>query len=103
MKRLPKPSNETHLASSGYDLKKTQKQRRLSLDRASKKTGTLPVLKRLNLIRNLTKRGTINKKKLTKDVDYMKTKYGSVKRKRSKTSSKSKRTARTKKILKKGK
>ena len=80
MNRLPKPSQETHLANTGYELRKSQKQRRQSLDVASKKNGTLPVLKRLNLIRNLTKRGTVNKKKLTKDVEYMKTKYNSLKR-----------------------
>ena len=89
MQRLPKPGNDVHLSDVGYSLNKTQKQRRLSLDRASKKTGSLPVLRRLNLIRNLTKKESKNKKKLTKDVDYLKKKYNS---KKTKSKSKSKKT-----------
>jgi hypothetical protein len=72
---LPKPSPNVHLSKSGYRLDKTELSRHKSLKKASKKQGTLEVLKRLNLIRNLTKKDTLNKKKLSKDVDYMKKLY----------------------------
>jgi hypothetical protein len=81
MQRLPKPGDNIHLSDVGYSLNKTQKQRRLSLDKASKKNGSLPILRRLNLIRNLTKKESKNKKKLTKDVNYLKKKYNSKKTK----------------------
>ena len=72
--------------------------RKASLKRASSKMGALPVLKRLNLIRNITRPDLEVKKVLSKDVEYMKgiyekekarqsrAKAGSKKAKKSKTS-----------------
>lgn len=85
---LPKPSDDIHLSSTGYNLKKTVKQRRLSLKKASQKYKPLNVLRRLNLIRNLSRKGSNAKKKLSKDVEYMKTLYKTTKRKTTKKSSK---------------
>ena len=50
---LPPIDTNIHLSDYGYSLNKTEKARKTSLKRASKK-GVLPVLKRLNLIRNYT-------------------------------------------------
>jgi hypothetical protein len=71
---LPKLSDDMHLSRFGYSLDKPEKQRRLSLKKASKKNKTLKVLRRLNLIRNYTAVAE-NKKKLSRDVDYMKRLY----------------------------
>lgn len=70
--RLPQPSNDIHLKDSGYSVKKSVSARRKALRKASKSHSSLVVLKRLNLIRNLSKDGSDNKKKLSDDVEYMK-------------------------------
>ena len=80
LKRLPKPSNEIHLADDGYAVHKSDLSRHRSLKRASKKNGTLTVMKRLNLIRNLTKKGSKNKNVLSRDVNYLKKIYRKEKR-----------------------
>ena len=49
VKILPRPDPNVHLSKQGYDTHKSATQRQASLKRASKKYGTLPVLKRLNL------------------------------------------------------
>jgi hypothetical protein len=81
VKLLPRPDPAgIHLSKYGYSTAKKQSQRRSSLKRTSKKYGALPVLKRLNLIRNLTSTETSDKTKkahdvMSKDVDYMKKLY----------------------------
>ena len=72
MNKLPQPSDDMSLSRYGYKLDKTVLSRQSSLRRASKRHGSLPVLRRLNLIRNINKRGTKNYKKLSRDVEYMK-------------------------------
>ena len=72
---LPKPDEKNHLSTFGYSLTKKKQSRHSSLKRASKKYGTLQVLKRVNLIRNITRPDLQNKKKLTTDVNYMKKLY----------------------------
>jgi hypothetical protein len=90
VKLLPKPDpSGIHLSKYGYSTSKKQSQRRASLQRTSKKHGALPVLKRLNLIRNLTSTQTSEKTKkahdvMSKDVEYMKKLYSSEKMSRSK-------------------
>lgn len=79
-KNLPKSSNDIHLKNFGYSLNKNQSSRHKSLSNASKKIGKLIVLKHVNLIRNLTKKGSINKKKLSSDVNYLKKKYSNIKK-----------------------
>ncbi len=51
-KILPKLGDEIHLSNFGYSLKNTKQERQKSLKKASKKHGTLKVLKRTNLISN---------------------------------------------------
>jgi hypothetical protein len=56
LKVLPPVDNSNiHLSDYGYSLSKSKTSRKGSLKRASKKEGTLPVLRRLNLIRNIYK------------------------------------------------
>lgn len=88
-KLLPKPDTNVHLSKYGYNLTKKASSRQKSLKRASTKIGTLPVLKRLNLIRNLTQPQE-NKKKLGSDVDFMKRVYSreKIRREKSKKGSK---------------
>lgn len=75
LKVLPPIDNQDiHLSDYGYSLDKTQAQRKTSLKRASKKEGTLEVLRRLNLIRNYTAVES-NKKKMSKDMEFMKSQY----------------------------
>ena len=73
--RLPQPSGDIHLSLYGYNIKDSEKKRHSSLKRASVKYSKFPVLRHLNLIRNLTKKNTPNKAKLSKDVEYLKKNY----------------------------
>ena len=79
---LPKPDTKYHhLSKYGYKLSSKKESRHNSLKRASKKYGTLPVLKRVNLIRNITNpQLTKNKNKLTSDVKFMTQLYNKEKR-----------------------
>jgi hypothetical protein len=79
---LPKPDTKYHhLSKYGYKLSSKKETRHNSLKRASKKYGTLPVLKRVNLIRNITNpQLTENKKKLASDVKFMTHLYNREKR-----------------------
>jgi hypothetical protein len=79
---LPKPDTKYHhLSKYGYKLSSKKETRHTSLKRASKKYGTLPVLKRVNLIRNITNpQLTKNKKKLDSDVKFMTQIYNKEKR-----------------------
>jgi hypothetical protein len=81
-KLLPKPDTKYHhLSKYGYKLSSKKETRHNSLKRASKKYGTLPVLKRVNLIRNITNPElTKNKKKLASDVKFMTQLYNREKR-----------------------
>jgi hypothetical protein len=72
---LPKPGDEYHLSKFGYSLSHKRNSRRNSLKAASKKYGTLQVLKRVNLIRNITNPEIEAKKKLSSDVNFMKKLY----------------------------
>ena len=74
-KLLPKPGDENHLSNFGYSLSHKRSSRRSSLKKASKKYGTLQVLKRVNLIRNITNPENEAKKKLSSDVNFMKDLY----------------------------
>lgn len=74
-KRLPKPSGDMSLSKSGYSTKLPMHERRKALDRASRKYGTLTTLRHLNLIRNLQAYDSTAKKKMSRDVKYMKAKY----------------------------
>ena len=88
---LPRPGDEIHLSSQGYTTHQSDTQRKASLKRASKKYGTLPVLRRLNLIRNITAPELPAHKIMGKDVKYMKSLYSHEKqlsRQKSKKSSK---------------
>ena len=79
-KILPPLGDEIHLSKFGYSLKQNVQDRHKSLKKASKKHGTLKVLKRTNLIANYTADST-NKKKLRSDVDFLKKEYAGEKEK----------------------
>jgi hypothetical protein len=82
LKVLPKIAlDDIHLSDYGYSLSNPEIKRKSSLKRASKKEGTLKVLRRLNLIRNYTAVEQ-NKKKMTKDVEYLKEVYNKEKLKK---------------------
>ena len=77
---LPRPDPNIHLSKLGYSTSKNALSRQNSLKKASKKYGTLPVLKRINLIRNITSTKTSDKTKkahdvMGKDVEFMKKLY----------------------------
>jgi hypothetical protein len=77
-KLLPRPDKSPsapHLSKQGYSTKKNAQSRHESLKKSSKKYGTLPVLKRLNLIRNITAPNLKAHEVMSKDVDYMKKIY----------------------------
>ena len=94
---LPRPDPNVHLSRLGYSTSKKASARQNSLKRASKKYGTLQVLKRINLIRNITSTKTSDKTKkahdvMGKDVEFMKKLYkkekSTMSRQQSKKSSK---------------
>ncbi len=88
---LPRPDkspNAPHLSKFGYSTAKKSSSRHESLKRSSKKYGTLPVLKRLNLIRNITAPNQKAHDVMSKDVEYMKKLYKNEKLSRQKKSSK---------------
>jgi hypothetical protein len=93
---LPKPGDEYHLSKFGYSLSNKKNSRQSSLKAASKKYGTLQVLKRVNLIRNITNPEYETKKKLNADVKFMKDLYKKEKKQpsRKKSSRKTKKSAR---------
>jgi len=93
IKLLPIPNPNVHLSKQGYSTDKPSSQRHSSLKRSSKKYGTLPVLKRLNLIRNLTSTKTSDKTNkvheiMSSDVEYMKKLYSRQKNMQSRQQSK---------------
>jgi hypothetical protein len=75
---LPRPDSSAdapHLSKQGYSTAKKASSRHESLKKSSKKYGTLQVLKRLNLIRNLTAPDLEAHKVMSNDVNYMKKLY----------------------------
>ena len=83
-KTLPPIGDEFHLSDYGYTLHKSDKERKASLKRASKgEKSALPVLKRVNLIRNYTKSVPENYLKLSKDVEFLKREYKKEKKSKS--------------------
>ena len=74
LKRLPKPGNAIHLSDDGYNTSKSKLARHKALSRSSKKHGSLVVMRRLNLIKNLSRE---NKSKyvMKDDVEYLKKMY----------------------------
>ncbi|ATZ81033.1 n-acetyltransferase [Bodo saltans virus] len=78
--RLPQPNKDVHLSKFGYSLSQNEKERRTSLKRASKRLGTLSVMRRVNLIRNLSRHDSKQKQKLSKDVEFMKSQYKKTKK-----------------------
>jgi hypothetical protein len=91
---LPQPDTKYHhLSKYGYKLSSKKELRHNSLKKASKRYGTLPVLKRVNLIRNITNpQLKKNKNKLASDVKFMTQLYNkekrNIERQKSKKSSK---------------
>ncbi len=84
-KLLPKPRrdpNALHLSRFGYELDNSDIKRHIALNKAAKSSKALEALRRLNLIRNITKKGSKNKKKMSKDVEYMKKAYSKHKTKK---------------------
>lgn len=78
---LPKPSKEISLSKYGYSTQKTETKRRASLRAASRDLeDPLVVLRRLNLIRNY-QADPATKRKMSKDVTYMKQEYAKYKNK----------------------
>ena len=77
--RLPELSSDISLRDFGYSTSKSDASRRLSLKKASKKKGTINVLRRLNLIRNYNINSEIEPI-LSRDVGYMSSMYKQVKK-----------------------
>lgn len=74
-KVLPPLGDEIHLSNYGYSLQDKKQSRQKSLKKASKKHGTLKVLKRTNLIANYSSWNPENYKKLRQDVEFLKKEY----------------------------
>lgn len=70
-KILPPVNKDISLSQYGYKVHSKKATRQQSLRKASKKHGSLKVLRRLNLIRNYT-HDKDNKKIMTQDVEFMK-------------------------------
>jgi hypothetical protein len=85
---LPPLSDNVHLSNFGYSLHNTKQNRQSSLKKASKKHGTLKVLKRTNLIANYSQWNKDNYKKLRQDVEFLKKEYATEKKVLSRTSKK---------------
>lgn len=100
-KLLPKPDRNIHLSKYGYETSKKAASRKSSLKRASAKMGALPVLKRLNLIRNITRPDLEVKKVLSRDVEYMKKIYEKEKERQSRAKAGSKKSKKSKKSSRK--
>jgi hypothetical protein len=74
-KLLPRPNSAIHLKDDGYSTHKSDILRRRALTKSSQKHGSLTIMRRLNLIRNLSKKGSRQKEIMSKDVEYLKKKY----------------------------
>ena len=71
---LPQPSDNVHLSKYGYSTSKSRLSREKALRKSSKKLGTLPVLRRLNLIKNISA-DKKTKKIMKRDVNFLKKQY----------------------------
>lgn len=100
-KTLPPLGDDIHLSKYGYDLAETKMSRQKSLKKASKKHGTLTVLRRTNLIANYSKWNEKNYDKLKQDVEFLKDEYAKEKMSRMKVSKKTTKKASKKKSSKK--
>ena len=76
--KLPELSSDISLRDFGYSTLKSTASRRLSLKKASRKKGTINVLRRLNLIRNYNINSEIEPI-LSSDVGFMSNMYKQVK------------------------
>ena len=89
-KVLPKPDPNVSLSKFGYFLARQSKDRKTALRKAAKAHGDLAVLRRVNLLRNLTGNEE-NRKKMSQDVLYLSNRYAKTKSKtKSKTKNKTK-------------
>lgn len=79
-KTLPKLDSNIHLTKYGYNIHKSENRRHNALRLASKDFGLLPVLRRINLIRNYQANQDI-KNIFSQDVEYMKKMYSKYKKK----------------------
>jgi hypothetical protein len=82
VKLLPRPNDIVHLTKQGYRVAETVQNRHIALKKSSKKYSTLPVLKRLNLIRNLTPKNSKAHNRMSQDVEFMKKLYKQEKNKK---------------------
>lgn len=85
VKLLPKPSSTIHLADDGYSTHKSKSVRQKSLKKSSRKYGSLTVMKRLNLIRNLSRHNSKQKNIMSQDVEFLKKQYAKEKKKKRKS------------------
>jgi hypothetical protein len=74
-KKLFEVKDNGFLRKNGYSLKKSLKERKQSLRRASREKGMLSVLRHLNAIRILQKSNVENFNKLDKDVKFIQKEY----------------------------
>jgi hypothetical protein len=74
-KTLPLIGHDISLSEYGYSVKESAKKRQTALNKASEKYGTLPILRRINLIRNYSDVIPENYAAMSNDVEYMKNKY----------------------------
>jgi hypothetical protein len=74
-KILPQPDDMIHLSDYGYSLDRSRDQRREALRKASKENNSLTILRRVNLIRNLSRGVEENYEKLSEDVKYLSNRY----------------------------
>jgi len=74
-KTLPQPDPNFSLRRFGYSIKESPEERERALRRASKEYGTLPTLRRLNLIANFNKWNPEVENEMRDDVEYLKNQY----------------------------
>lgn len=74
-KKLFEIKDKGFLTKNGYSLKKSSKERKKSLRRASREKGMLSVLRHINAIRTLQKNNPVNFSKLDKDVKFVQKEY----------------------------
>lgn len=79
-KTLPVPGDIIKLSKYGYRIHKSDRVRQRALREASKDFDVLPVLRRLNLLRNLQAITSDSKEIFNEDVEYMKKLYARTKR-----------------------
>ena len=88
-KILPEIDKNIHLRNYGYNVKDKPQSREKALKKASRELGTLPTLRRLNLIANYNKWNPEVESKMRDDVEYLKYEYKKEKSRNIKRQSKS--------------